>query len=53
MRITKNKVLIRKYIDELSRNAHDHNKRFDNLKTAQRLVNVLEEEAQLPSVMLK
>ena len=53
MRITKNKVLIRKYIDELSRNAHDNNKRFENLKTAQRLVNILEEEAQIPSVMLK
>jgi len=53
MRITRNKMLIRKYIDELSRNAHDSNKRFENLKTAQRLVNILEEEAQLPSVMLK
>ena len=53
MRITRNKMLIRKYIDELSRNAHDNNKRFENLKTAQRLVNILEEEAQIPSVMLK
>lgn len=53
MRITRNKMLIRKYIDELSRNAHDSNKRFENLKTAQRLVNILEEEAQIPSVMLK
>ena len=53
MRITRNKMLIRKYIDELSRNAHDSNKRFENLKTAQKLVNILEEIAQLPSVMLK
>ena len=53
MRITRNKMLIRKYIDELSRNDHDSNKRFENLKTAQRLVNILEEEAQIPSVMLK
>lgn len=53
MRMTKNNVLIRKYIDELSRNAHDANRRFENLKTAQKLVNILEEIAQLPSVMLK
>ena len=53
MRATKNSVLVRKYIDELSRNAHDTNRRFDNLKTAQKLVNILEEIAQLPSVMLK
>ena len=53
MRITRNKMLIRKYIDELSRNAHDTNRRFENLKTAQKLVNILEEIAQLPSVMLK
>ena len=53
MRMTKNNVLIRKYIDELSRNAHDNNKRFENVKTAQKLVNILEEIAQIPSVMLK
>jgi len=53
MRITRNKVLIRKYIDQLSRDAHDSNKRIENLRIAQRLVNILEEEAQLPSVMLK
>lgn len=53
MRMTKNNVLIRKYIDELSRNAHDTNRRFENLKTAQKLVNILEEIAQIPSVMLK
>ena len=53
MRMTKNNVLIRKYIDELSRNAHDNNRRFENLKTAQKLVNILEEIAQIPSAMLK
>ena len=51
--MTKNNVLIRKYIDELSRNAHDINRRFDNIKTAQKLVNILEEIAQIPSSMLK
>ena len=53
MRMTKNNLLIRKYIDELSRNAHDNNRRFENLKTAQKLVNILEEIAQIPSAMLK
>ena len=53
MRITRNKVLIRKLIDQLSRDVHDDNKRFENLKTAQKLLNILEEEAQLPSSMLK
>ena len=53
MRITRNKMLLRKYIDQLSRDVHDSNKRIENLRIAQRLVNILEEEAQLPSVMLK
>ena len=53
MRVTKNKVLIRKYLDELSRNVYDKDKRFENVKIAQRLVNLLEEEAQIPSSMLK
>ena len=53
MRITRNKMLLRKYIDQLSRDVHDSSKRIENLRIAQRLVNILEEEAQLPSVMLK
>ena len=46
MRITRNKSLIRKLLDKLARDVMYDGNELENLKTAQQLVNVLEEEAQ-------